>query len=100
MKPYWLHLILTPKRRSLLVLVFFFVILYSYKYIYSRLSVITAFFKSLKPLTATDIVGYRFLITNYEIGYRFVGYRLSVIGCWLLSVIGCGLVITDPHEHP
>jgi hypothetical protein len=64
----------------------FFFIFYSYKYliyicIYSRLSVITAFFKPLKLLIATDLVGYQFLITDYEIGYRLsviVGYRLRV----------------------
>jgi hypothetical protein len=50
-----------------------------YYYIYSRLLVITAFLKLLKPLTATDLFGYRFLITNYEIGYLCVDYRLSVI---------------------
>jgi hypothetical protein len=93
MKPYGLHLILTPKRRCFGFFFFFFCIcicfyiLYSYKYLYyyiyliyicSRLSV-TAFLKPLKPLTATDLFGYRFLITDYKIGYRFVGYRLSVI---------------------
>ena len=53
--------------------------------LYSRLSIITALLKSLKPLTTTDLFGYRFLITDYEIGYRF---------------IGCRSIITDPHEHP
>jgi hypothetical protein len=64
---------------------FFFLILYSYKYlyyyIYSWLSVITTLLKPLKPLTATDLVGYRFLITDYEIGFSVIGYcRLSVAG--------------------
>ena len=100
MKPYGLHLILTTKRRCF---GFFVFILYSYKYLYyyiylryififilllySRLSVITAFLKPLKSLTATDLFGYRFLITDYKIGYR-------------LSVTSCKSVITDPHEHP
>jgi hypothetical protein len=91
MQPIGLHLILTPKRCFFFFFNLFFFILYSYKYLYyyilyiilyicSRLSVITAFFKSLKPLTATDLFGYLFLITNYKIGYRFVGYyRLSVV---------------------
>jgi hypothetical protein len=41
-------------------------------YIYSRLSVITAFLKPLKPLIATNLVGYRFLITDYEIGCQLL----------------------------
>jgi hypothetical protein len=55
-------------------------ILYIYIYIYicSWLSVITTFLKHLKSLTATDLFSYQFLITDYEISYRFVGYRLWV----------------------
>ena len=52
--------------------------MYIYIYIYNRLLVIIAFLKPLKPLTAIDLVGYQFLITDYEIGYQFVGYRLQV----------------------
>ena len=67
----------TPKQRRFGF--FFFFLLYSY--IYSWLSVIIAFLKSLKSLTVIDLVDYQFLITDYEISYRLsvnVGYRLQV----------------------
>jgi hypothetical protein len=71
-KPYGLHLILTPKRRRF-GFFNFFLIRYSYKYLYYYIYLIYI------------------IIIIYIVGYRFVGYQLSVIGC--------GSVITDPDEH-
>ena len=69
MTPFWS---LTPKRCRFGFFYFFYTLykyLYYY-YIYNRLSIIIAFLKPLKSLIVTDLVDYRFLITDYKIGYR------------------------------